>query len=464
MTSKKIAQTNQQQKSEKPQASGILQRAAVRSVSDTGVQLTDDQEAQLLSNSALSKDFSRVPISTTKPQQFQARNLQSHAVEPIQVKITQEKGEMTGDRQVSLEAQQPNKNGLPAHLKTGIENLSSYSMEDVRVHYNSDKPAQLQAYAYTQGTEIHVAPGQEKHLPHEAWHVVQQKQGRVKPTMQMIGGFNINDDARLEKEADVMGNKALQYKNNLPETNAQRKLQKIINSGIPMRKARAIQRNEDDTLQIKYEVIQLARWKLISKDNWTGIDSENVGKTLVFSSDSHPIGSIIEDTTNTVINPISPGGTSLPSGSYGDWRKVARKEEQVDHFPPNAAYEGTQYANVPYTRRPAFPIRNREGHRPAAGEEYGFGGHVSTTNSTFVQRGYTPDLNTMMRAGNFFGAMKKELTDKSNVALYNHGDRSAFNELLKPGISLSFQNGWITENEYLYLLSMLEHFKERPKG
>lgn len=59
MTNKRIAQTNQQQKSEKPQASGILQRAAVRSVSDAGVQSTDDQEAQPLSNSTFSKDFSR---------------------------------------------------------------------------------------------------------------------------------------------------------------------------------------------------------------------------------------------------------------------------------------------------------------------------------------------------------------------------------------------------------------------
>lgn len=26
---------------------------------------------------------------------------------------------------------------------------------------------------------IYIAPGQEKYLPHEAWHVVQQKQERV---------------------------------------------------------------------------------------------------------------------------------------------------------------------------------------------------------------------------------------------------------------------------------------------
>jgi len=107
-----------------------------------------------------------------------------------------------------------NNTGLPDNLKSGIENLSGYSMDDVKVHYNSSKPAQLQAHAYAQGTDIHLAPGQEKHLPHEAWHVVQQKQGRVKPTRQLKSKVNINDDVGLEKEADVMGNKALEVRSN----------------------------------------------------------------------------------------------------------------------------------------------------------------------------------------------------------------------------------------------------------
>jgi Domain of unknown function (DUF4157) len=71
MTSKRIAQSDRQQKSDKPQESGILQRAAVRSVSD--MQSTDDQEELALSNSAFSKDFSQVPISTTKPEQIMAK-------------------------------------------------------------------------------------------------------------------------------------------------------------------------------------------------------------------------------------------------------------------------------------------------------------------------------------------------------------------------------------------------------
>lgn len=104
-----------------------------------------------------------------------------------------------------------NDTGLPNNLKYSIESLSGYSMNDVKVHYNSPKPAQMKALAYTQGTDIHVAPGQEKHLGHEAWHVVQQKQGRVQPTTQMKG-LNINDNASLEHEADIMGAKATQLK------------------------------------------------------------------------------------------------------------------------------------------------------------------------------------------------------------------------------------------------------------
>lgn len=102
-----------------------------------------------------------------------------------------------------------NHTGLPDTLKAGVESLSGFSMDDVKVHYNSPKPATIQAHAYAQGTQIHLGPGQERHLPHEAWHVVQQKQGRVTPTLQMKGGTPVNDNRGLEKEADIMGTKAM---------------------------------------------------------------------------------------------------------------------------------------------------------------------------------------------------------------------------------------------------------------
>jgi len=108
-------------------------------------------------------------------------------------------------RTLMAPAAQKKGNGLPEELKSGVESLSGISMDHVQVHYNSPRPAQLNAHAYAQGTDIHLAPGQEQHLPHEAWHIVQQAQNRVRPTMQAAGGIAINDDANLEQEADVMG-------------------------------------------------------------------------------------------------------------------------------------------------------------------------------------------------------------------------------------------------------------------
>lgn len=103
-----------------------------------------------------------------------------------------------------------NNTGLPNNLKTGMENISGQSLDDVKVHRNSDQPAQLNAHAFARGSDIHLAPGQEKHLPHELGHVVQQKEGRVQPTKQFKGKTNINDNPGLEKEADNLGAKALQ--------------------------------------------------------------------------------------------------------------------------------------------------------------------------------------------------------------------------------------------------------------
>ena len=95
--------------------------------------------------------------------------------------------------------------GLPEDIKGGVERLSGYAMDDVTVHYRSDKPARLNARAYAQGSQIHLAAGQEQHLAHEAWHVVQQKQGRVRTDTSPRGTVAINDAPELEREADTMG-------------------------------------------------------------------------------------------------------------------------------------------------------------------------------------------------------------------------------------------------------------------
>ncbi len=99
--------------------------------------------------------------------------------------------------------------GLPERLRAGVEALSGLPMDDVRVHLNSPHPASVDAAAYTQGNHIHVARGQEHFLPHEAWHVVQQKQRRVRSTVQ-VAGMPVNDSHTLEQEAERMGSRAAQ--------------------------------------------------------------------------------------------------------------------------------------------------------------------------------------------------------------------------------------------------------------
>jgi hypothetical protein len=118
-------------------------------------------------------------------------------------------GRATAQPRPVQSAAKPNLTGLPDRLKSGIEALSGLSLAEVRVFYNSSRPTQLGAHAYARGSHIHLAPGQEHHLPHEAWHVVQQSQGRVQPTAQLEGGIPVNGDAGLEREADIMGARAL---------------------------------------------------------------------------------------------------------------------------------------------------------------------------------------------------------------------------------------------------------------
>ncbi|MGK7910509.1 MAG: DUF4157 domain-containing protein [Synechococcus sp.] len=178
------------------------------------ISISPDTEQQLLENQLAT------PSPTTSEEISQRVDMPED--EELQMKSKSfgdiaQRMDMPEDEELQMKSeledtqQKPNNTGLSDQLKQGVEQLSGMSLDDVNVHFNSSKPSELNAHAYAQGTDIHVAPGQEQHLPHEAWHVAQQKQGRVKPTQQLAGA-PINDDPALEKEADEMGAKALQGK------------------------------------------------------------------------------------------------------------------------------------------------------------------------------------------------------------------------------------------------------------
>ena len=60
----------------------------------------------------------------------------------------------------------------------------------------------LNGSAYQQGAKIHIAPGQQRYLGHEAWHVVQQKEGRVTSKVPKLNAFkNANTVSHASKAA-----------------------------------------------------------------------------------------------------------------------------------------------------------------------------------------------------------------------------------------------------------------------
>jgi hypothetical protein len=204
-------------------------------------------------------------------------------------------------------------------------------MDDVRVHYNSPKPAQLQALAYTQGTDIHVAPGQEKHLPHEAWHVVQQKQGRVQPTMQ-LQGVNVNDNEGLEREADVMGGRAIQRKERMKIQSQQAKATLFNNSKADNQVTVQQQPQQYKCLNMPMkETVQLTKWKWDGA-NWYFHDKEDdvpSTKKPTFKPDSTYKNQIYDDLTKKW---VAMGADAWEEIQEADLPKIEYENDNLEEF------------------------------------------------------------------------------------------------------------------------------------
>jgi hypothetical protein len=112
-----------------------------------------------------------------------------------------------------IQADDPTK--LPQQVQAKMESAFNTDFSEVRIHPNSGKARVVGALAYTQGASVHFGPGQynpksqsgQRILGHELAHVMQQREGRVKPNTRRRG-VAVNDQTALEKEADDMGAKA----------------------------------------------------------------------------------------------------------------------------------------------------------------------------------------------------------------------------------------------------------------
>ncbi len=268
-----------------------------------------------------------------------------------------------------------NHTGLPDHLKSGIENLSGHAMDDVKVHYNSSQPAQLNAHAYAQGNQIHIAPGQEKHLAHEAWHVVQQKQGRVKPTKQLKSSVAINDSPALEKEADVMGSKALR----VPATSTPTQLLSISPQALPSTNQLVIQRQDIKTFGGTYKAVKydLTKKKLSEKVQLIGSEMK-----LEFHAtdtvDCDKIG--LTQTTSPTVKKLQ-----APRENYAAARGLSRSV--TDHVEGEEVEHARYFDRTDKNNHPVFGAQNGKDLVPTEfhSEDDKLGAHVLDKNGKVIK-------------------------------------------------------------------------------
>lgn len=104
---------------------------------------------------------------------------------------------------------------LPADLQFKMETAFRENFSNVGIQKNSLKALELNALAYTQGENVHFAPGQfnpfsengRNLIGHEFTQVAQQRSGIVKPTSLMGRYFDLNESSRR-------CNKKFQYRPN----------------------------------------------------------------------------------------------------------------------------------------------------------------------------------------------------------------------------------------------------------
>ncbi len=220
--------------------------------------------------------------------------------------------------------------GIPAQMKRSFEERSGLSFDDVRVHYSSAKPAKLGALAYTQGAQVFLGPGQERYLPHELGHVVQQKRGLVRPTG-MFRGVPVNTDPRLEREADRVS-----------ATGAQ---------AAPMREG-VVQRAgipgvgiELETSTVLFHVVRPPKKDEAAREEDEEARKESYWKGMKMVDFSKEDGKPPEEVDPTKC--VTAGITLRPQGAIGNWALTIDtttfyKEEDYPHFTSEIVVDGTK--------------------------------------------------------------------------------------------------------------------------
>jgi hypothetical protein len=218
---------------------------------------------------------------------------------------------------VNVSLQRKAETGLPEQVQTKMESAFNTSFSDVKIHTNSSKASDIGAQAFTQGNNVHFAQakfnpssqsGQEL-IGHELSHVVQQREGRVKPTTQMKG-VAINNDSSLEREADVQGTKAARGEA------VQRKTNNIQSSPTHIAQAKPV--------QMMKGVLNFGKtmFKNFSKNSFPMVDAEFArrdGKSTIKEiSNSFSEGNYLKGLGTIIYNLAPTPKVPFVSKKYGD--------------------------------------------------------------------------------------------------------------------------------------------------
>lgn len=114
---------------------------------------------------------------------------------------------------------------LPQDLRNKFEQHTGLSLNDVKVHYNSQKPREIGARGFTYGEDIYLAQGEEECLPHELAHVVQQKKGLGQSATREHDDNSLSDK---EIDADLLARAASL------QTNAPKKDSELVHRRTPI--------------------------------------------------------------------------------------------------------------------------------------------------------------------------------------------------------------------------------------
>lgn len=300
---------------------------------------------------------------------------------------------------------------LPGAIRSRMERAFGADFSSVRIHADSRQADDVGAVAYTQGNAIHFRPrafqphtttGQ-KLLGHELAHIVQQREGRVAPTMR-VNGRPVNDSPTLEREADEMGTRAAAGERVAPKSS---------HAGTP------VAASDSMPMQGGWVVIQgsgenanLKRVKIGGKDLYQrssdGALFEEVSTTSIGRPIVKPYVSAKPATTTT-----TPGGYSFAKAvddRYEDYKKKGPTDWESD-------IRSTLVKNANLSDDESEPDTEDEVDH-----------HIKSLDALFSVRESASDP-TLTSLETTADHVKEELEDTTRAPKHNRLTRSTFREV-----------------------------------